>query len=82
MFKSTSFDPSTGIQSTKAKAFFDLGKWDTKDKIQIWLIIGSYCNENIGSTPISPSGIDRFCGKDSGVIASHCKAQVHILPYY
>ena len=81
LFKIVSLDP-TGMQSLKAKSFVDSGEWEFKDKLQISLITGSHCNERIGSTSISPSGIDQFCGKDSCTIASHRKAQVHILTQY
>ena len=69
------------MQSSKAKALVDSGEWESKDKLQIRLITGSHYNGRIGSTSISPSRVDRFCGKDSCTIASHRKAQVHILTY-
>ena len=80
MFKSASLDP-TGVQSLKAKAFFDSGEWNSKDKLQICLIAGSHCNRRICSNLIFPSGVDNFGGKDLYTIASHLKAQVHILKH-
>ena len=70
------------MHSSKAKSFIASGGWDTKDKIRIRLITGSHCNGRIGSTSISPSGINQFCGKYSCTISSRLKAQVQILPYY
>ena len=81
LFKIASLDP-TGMQSSKAKTFVDSGECDSKDKLQIRLISDSYFNGWIGSTSVYPSGVDQFCGKDSCTRASHCKAQVHILPHY
>ena len=66
----------------EGESIFDSGEWDSKDKLEICLITGSHCNGRIGSTSISPSGIDRFCGKDSCTISSHRKAKVHFLPHY
>ena len=80
MFKSDYLYP-TDMQSLKTKAFINYGEWDSKDKLQIRLITSSHCNRRIGSTSISPSGIDQYCGKDSCTIASHHKAQIHIIPH-
>ena len=81
LLKIASLD-TTGIQSSKAKAFVDSGECDSKDKLQIFFFTRSHCNECIGLTSISPSGVDQFYGKDSCTISPHNKAQVHILPPY
>ena len=81
LFKSASLDP-TGMQSSKAKTFVDSGECDSKDKLQIRLISDSYFNGWIGSTSVYPSGVDQFCRKYYCTIASHRKAQFHILPHY
>ena len=70
------------MQSSRAKLFVDSVEWDSEDKLQIRLITGSHCNRRVGSTSISPSGVDLLCGKYSCTIASYRKAQVHILPHY
>ena len=81
LFKSASLD-HTSMHILKANIFFDSWEWYSKDKLQIILITGSYCNGRIGLTSISLSRIDWFSGKKSFTIASRCKAQVHILPHY
>ena len=55
LFKSASLDP-TGMQSLKAKAFFNSREWYSRDKLQIILINGSHCNGRIVSTSFPPSG--------------------------
>ena len=62
LFNSASLGP-TIMQSLKAKFFVDSGEWEYKDKLQIRLITGSHCNGQIGSTLISPSGVDFFSRK-------------------
>ena len=81
LFNSASLD-TKGMQRLKAKEFVDSGEWDSKDKLQIRLITVPHSNGRIGSTPIYHSGVGQFCGKDSCIIASHRKAQVHILLHY
>jgi hypothetical protein len=57
-------------------------EWYANDKLQIKLMISVSCPGRFGLTSSPPSGVERFCGKDSCTIASHLKAQVSVLPDY
>jgi hypothetical protein len=75
ILRSKSLD-SKGLPTPRTRVNIASGEWDAKDRLTIKFMRKENCRGRIGTAGSAPEGADRFCGKESCLVALHKKALV------